>query len=44
MISCLRVSLVALLLALLADSALAMPRLERDRCIFRPPRGDKHHE
>ena len=39
--SCLRVALAALLLALLADGALAMPRLERDRCIFRPPRGDK---
>ena len=39
--SCLRITLVALLLALLADGALAMPRLERDRCIFRPPRGDK---
>ncbi|CAN5300309.1 alpha/beta fold hydrolase [soil metagenome] len=39
--SCLRVTLAALLLALLADGALAMPRLERDRCVFRPPRGDK---
>src|SRR6478736_7952681 len=39
--SCLRVVLGAFLLALLADGALAMPRLERDRCIFRPPRGDK---
>src|SRR6188508_909037 len=39
--SCLRVALVALPLAFLADGALAMPRLERDRCVFRPPRGDK---
>ena len=39
--SCLRTTLAALLLALLADSATAMPRLERDRCVFRPPRGEK---
>ena len=39
--SCLRIALAVLLLTLLADGALAMPRLERDRCIFRPPRGDK---
>jgi len=39
--SCLRIALAVLLLALLADGALAMPRLERDRCVFRPPRGDK---
>jgi len=39
--SCLRAALAVLLLAVLADGAMAMPRLERDRCIFRPPRGDK---
>jgi len=39
-----RIALACLLLLLGIGSALAappLPRLERDRCVFRPPRGDK---
>src|SRR5260370_23565681 len=32
---------LAVFLLLLADAALAGPRLERERCVFKPPRGDK---
>ena len=32
---------LAVFLLLLADTALAAPRLERERCAFKPPRGDK---
>jgi pimeloyl-ACP methyl ester carboxylesterase len=32
---------LAALLALAAVSALAAPKLERDRCVFKPPRGDR---
>lgn len=32
---------LAALLILAAGSALAGPRLERDRCVFKPPRGDR---
>ena len=41
--SCRRITLACLLLLLAAGSALAasLPRLERERCLFRPPRGDK---
>src|SRR5438876_6284170 len=31
----------AVLLVLLAGAAFAAPRLERERCTFKPPRGDK---
>jgi pimeloyl-ACP methyl ester carboxylesterase len=41
--ACLRAALAGLLLALVAGSALAqpLPRIERERCVFRAPRGDK---
>src|SRR6188768_3121909 len=41
--SCRRIALASLVLLLGLGSALAapLPRLERDRCAFRPPRGDK---
>lgn len=39
--SCLRVVTAGLLLVMVAGGALAQPRLERERCVFRPPRGDK---
>ena len=40
--SCLRIAAWrALLLVLFAGSAFAAPRLERERCTFKPPRGDK---
>src|SRR6186713_326783 len=39
--SCLRVVTAGLLVALATGGALAQPRLERERCVFRPPRGDK---
>src|SRR5436190_198701 len=41
--SCRRIVLASLLLLLGVCSALAapLPRLERERCVFRPPRGDK---
>ncbi len=32
---------LAALLMLTAGVALAAPRLERDRCVFRPPRGER---
>lgn len=38
--SCLRLALACLLL-LAAQGAIAQPRLERDSCSFRPPRGDR---
>ena len=42
-VSCRRIALASLVLLLGLGSALAapLPRLERDRCAFRPPRGDK---
>src|SRR4051794_2836110 len=41
--SCRRIALASLVLLLGLGSALAapLPRLERERCTFRPPRGDK---
>src|SRR6266436_8024473 len=32
---------VAVFLLILAESAVAAPRLERERCTFKPPRGDR---
>ena len=32
---------LAVFLLLLAGTAFAAPRLERERCVFKPPRGDK---
>src|SRR3954469_17063169 len=41
--SCRRIALASLVLLLGLGSAFAasLPRLERERCVFRPPRGDK---
>jgi pimeloyl-ACP methyl ester carboxylesterase len=39
--SCRRIALASLLLLLGMGSAFAAPRLERDRCAFKAPRGDK---
>ena len=42
-VSCRRIALASLVLLLGLGSALAapLPRLERERCTFRAPRGDK---
>ena len=39
--SCRRIGLASLLLALTVGGAFAAPRLERERCTFKAPRGDK---
>src|SRR6476619_6954989 len=39
--SCRRIGLASLLLLLSVGSAFAAPRLERERCAFKAPRGDK---